>query len=240
MCELQTAREWSDDEDEGDGDPDDDEGLASSPSIWGTPRQNSFELTFSYIAIAEPEAVGSSRHLRDRRRGSSRGSRTPSIHTDTLETLLDSPDIDWDPQGFVSRDEESEGREQGSVEVRTATAAVGREQHRQTETITIQPSPDNLDPDTQGRDAGIQRQESPRSLIQIAQHPSSQHQSPSQILQGEKQEECVTRLFYSVWCLKMQYLGMLMIAQRKDAFLSSATSGGYSCQLVSLGVVIMA
>ncbi|XP_031716761.1 reticulon-2a isoform X3 [Anarrhichthys ocellatus] len=183
LCELQTAREWSDDEDEGDGDPDDDEGLASSPSIWGTPRQNSFELTFSYIAIAEPEAVGSSRHLRDRRRGSSRGSRTSFIHTDTLETLLDSPDIDWDPQGFVSRDEESEGREQGSVEVRTATEAVRREQHRQTETITIQPSPNNLDPDTQARDAGIQRQESPRSLIQIAQHPSSQHQSPSQILQ---------------------------------------------------------
>ncbi|KAK9520890.1 hypothetical protein VZT92_020749 [Zoarces viviparus] len=184
LCELQTAREWSDDEDEGDRDPDDDEGLASSSSIWGTPRQNSFELTFSYIAIAEPEAVGSSRHLRDRRRGSSRGSRTPFIHTDTLETLLDSPDIDWDPQGFVSRDEESEGREQGSVEVRTATAAVNRDQHRQTETITIQPSPHNLDPDTQGRDAGIQRQESPRSLVQIAQHPSSQHQSPSQILQA--------------------------------------------------------
>ncbi|KAL7399876.1 hypothetical protein ABVT39_003177 [Epinephelus coioides] len=181
MCELQTAREWSDDDVGGDGDPDDDEGLASSPSIWGTPRQHSYELTFSYIAIAEAEAVGASRHIRDRRRGGSRGSRTPLIRTDTLETLLDSPDVDWDPQAFVNQEEEEEERrEQGRAE------AAEREQHRQTETITIQPSPQNLDPETQERDAGIQREESPSSLTQIAQHPSqsSQHQSPSPIHQA--------------------------------------------------------
>ncbi|KAM9358623.1 reticulon-2a [Symphorus nematophorus] len=183
MCELQTAREWSDDDEGGDGDPDDDEGLASSPSIWGTPRQNSFELTFSYIAIAEAEAVGASRHFRDRRRGGSRSSRTPLIRTDTLETLLDSPDVDWDPEAFLSQEEQeeaSERREQERLEARR------REQHRQTETITIQPSPQHLDPDTQGRDAGDQREETPSS--QTVQPPSpslsSQHQSPSQILQA--------------------------------------------------------
>ncbi|XP_042270432.1 reticulon-2-like [Thunnus maccoyii] len=192
MYELQTAREWSDDEEERDGDPDDDEGLASSPSIWGTPRQNSFELTFSYIAIAEAEAVGASRHFRDRRRGGSRGSRTPLMRTDTLETLLDSPDVDWDPQLFLSREEDEEMSERSEQEraeartVRTASPAARRELHRQTETITIQPSPQILDPETQGRDAGIQREES--SLTQTVQppspSPSSQQQSPSQILQA--------------------------------------------------------
>ncbi|KAL6116095.1 uncharacterized protein ACO6RY_00786 [Pungitius sinensis] len=197
LCELQTAREWSDEEEEeeeeGEGHPDDDEGLLSSPSIWGTPRQNSFELTFSYIAIAEPDAVGSSRHLRDRRRGSSRGSRTPLIHTDTLETLLDSPDVDWDPQIFFSREEGLERRAQERMEVETSTAAERMEQQRQTEAITIQPLSHNMEPGTQGRDAGIQRQEHLRSLTQISQLPSaalsSQHQSPSEILQAEKQEE---------------------------------------------------
>lgn len=193
MYELQTAREWSDDE-MGDGDPDDDEGMASSSSIWGTPRQNSFELTFSYIAIAEPEVVGASRHLRDRRRGGSRGGRTPLSHTDTLETLLDSPDVEWDPQPFLSQEEEeetSESREQERVEVRTVSAAERREQHRQTETITIQPSPQNLDPETQGREAGIQREETQSSLTETVQPPSPspsshQQQSSIQTLQGEK------------------------------------------------------
>ncbi|XP_071352103.1 reticulon-2a isoform X1 [Trachinotus anak] len=193
IYELQTAREWSDDEEGGDGDPDDDEGLASSPSIWGTPRQNSFELTFSYIAIAEAEAVGASRHLRDRRRGGSRGSRTPLIRTDTLETLLDSPDVDWDPQAFLSREEEEEASERSAqqrVEARAASAAGGREreQHRQTETITIQPSPQNLDPETQGRDAQIQREEIQSSMTETVQPPppslSSQQQSPTQTLQA--------------------------------------------------------
>ncbi|XP_030599537.1 reticulon-2a isoform X2 [Archocentrus centrarchus] len=189
MYELQTAREWSDDDDGGDGDPDDDEGLASSPSIWGTPRQNSFELTFSYIAIAEAEAVGTSRLLRDRRRGGSRGSRTPLIRTDTLETLLDSPDVDWDPQPFLSQEEEeetSERREQESVEMRTASAAERREQHRQTETITVQPSPQNLDPEPQGSDEGVQREESvTESMEPTPSTLSSLQQSPSQILQTE-------------------------------------------------------
>ncbi|XP_067364564.1 reticulon-2a isoform X3 [Channa argus] len=125
MYELQTAREWSDDEEVGDRDLDDDEGVASSPSIWGTPRQNSFELTFSYIAIAEAEASGASRHIRDRRRATTRGGRPPLIHADTLETLLDSPDVQWDPHAFLSREEEdepSETREQEGVEARTARA----------------------------------------------------------------------------------------------------------------------
>nr|XP_020478841.1 reticulon-2-like isoform X3 [Monopterus albus] len=192
MYELQTAREWSDEEEGGDGDPDDDEGLASSSSIWGTPRQNSFELTFSYIAIADAEAVGASRHHRDRRRGGSRGSRTPLIHTDTLETLLDSPDIEWDPEAFLSREEEEDAlgrREQETVELRMAsTAGSGeREQQRHIETITIQPSSQNLDPETEGREAGIQREETPR-LSQFVQPPSppsaSQQQSPIQILQA--------------------------------------------------------
>ena len=193
MCELQTAREWSDDDDVGDGGPDDDEGLASSPSIWGTPRQNSFELTFSYIAIAEAEAVGASRHHRDRRRGGSRSTRTPLIRTDTLETLLDSPDVDWDPQAFLTREEQeeaSERREQERVEARR------REQQRQTETITIQPSPQHLDPDTQGRDEGVHREETLSSQTVRPPSPSlsSQHQGPSQILEGEKREECAYKL----------------------------------------------
>ncbi|XP_029302915.1 reticulon-2a isoform X2 [Cottoperca gobio] len=209
LCELQTAREWSDDEEGEDGDPDDDEGLASSPSIWGTPRQHSTELTFSYIAIAEPEAVGASRHLRDRRRGGSRGSRTTLIRTDTLETLLDSPDVEWDPHAFLSREEEQEASERREQERVEASAAVRREQNRQTETITIQPFPQNLDPETQGRDAGVQREESPSSLTQIAQSPSaslsSQHQSPLQILQAASPtpdpESPVTRETISVTLL---------------------------------------
>lgn len=218
LCELQTAREWSDEEEEeGEGHPDDDEGLLSSPSIWGTPRQNSFELTFSYIAIAEPEAVGPSRHLRDRRRGGSRGSRAPLIHADTLETLLDSTDVDWDPQIFLSREEELERREQERMEVGTLTAAERREQHRETETITIQPSSHNMDPGTQGRDAGIQRQESLRSLTQISQLPSaalsSQHQSPSEILQAEKQEEGVKSLFFLYGGLSL-FLGIVIFVIR--------------------------
>ncbi|KAM8904524.1 reticulon-2a isoform 2-T2 [Spinachia spinachia] len=196
LCELQTAREWSDEEDEEEGHPDDDEGLLSSPAIWGTPRQNSFELTFSYIAIADPEAVGSSRHVRDRRRGSSRGSRPPLIHTDTLETLSDSSDVDWDPQIFLSQEAGLDSREQERMEVGTLTAPERMEQHRQTETITIQPLSHSMDPGTQERDAGSQRRDSLISLTQISQLPSagisSQYQSPSEILQAVKQEEAAS------------------------------------------------
>ncbi|XP_067364563.1 reticulon-2a isoform X2 [Channa argus] len=190
MYELQTAREWSDDEEVGDRDLDDDEGVASSPSIWGTPRQNSFELTFSYIAIAEAEASGASRHIRDRRRATTRGGRPPLIHADTLETLLDSPDVQWDPHAFLSREEEdepSETREQEGVEARTARAEerIERGQLRETETITIQPSPQNLDSETQGRESGVQREETLSQNVQpLSVSPSSQQQSPIQTLQA--------------------------------------------------------
>uniref|UniRef100_A0A667YGF8 Uncharacterized protein n=1 Tax=Myripristis murdjan TaxID=586833 RepID=A0A667YGF8_9TELE len=176
LYELQTAREWSEDDEGGDGDQDDDEG----------------RLTFSYIAIAEAEAVGASRHLRDRRRGGSRGSRTPLIRTDTLETLLDSPDVDWDPQVFLSREEEEEASERREREARTASEARRREreQHRQTETVTVQPSLRNLDPQPQEGDRGIQRGETQSSQPHSPQPPSpslsSQHHSPSQSLQGER------------------------------------------------------
>lgn len=173
MYELQTAREWSEDEEI--GDPEDDEGLGSSPSIWGTPRQNSFELTFSYIAIAEPEAVGASRTLRDRRRGTARGSRTPLIHTDTLETLLDSPDVDWDPQAFLNREEEEEASEQRGQE-----SVQARREQELRQTITMQPSPQNLDPETQEREEHRQtRTNEPPSL-------SSQQLSNSRTLHGER------------------------------------------------------
>uniref|UniRef100_A0A1A8H4Q1 Reticulon n=1 Tax=Nothobranchius korthausae TaxID=1143690 RepID=A0A1A8H4Q1_9TELE len=167
IYELQTAREWSDDEET--ADPDDDEGQASSSSIWGTPRQNSFELTFSYIAIAEAEAVGASRQHRERRRGGHRGSRTPLIQTDTLEMLLDSPDVDWDPQVFLDQEEEeglSESREQERVEPRTA-CPFRRTDREQSGTVTNQPSPQNMDTETQRSDTGVQRETvQPSSLIQ--------------------------------------------------------------------------
>ncbi|XP_072547796.1 reticulon-2a [Salminus brasiliensis] len=102
--ELITAREWSEDE-EG---PEDDDGGLSSPSIWGTPRQNSFELTFSYIAFSEGE--GSSRRDSGRRRTGGRG-RQGSLHrVDTVETLLppESPTVVWDPHAFLSGDGEQE------------------------------------------------------------------------------------------------------------------------------------
>ncbi|XP_020506696.2 reticulon-2a isoform X1 [Labrus bergylta] len=187
LFELQTAREWSDDDDGGSGDPDDDDGLASSPSIWGTPRQHSYELTFSYIAIAEAEAVGSSRHIRDRRRNYSRGSRTPLIRTDTLETLLDSPDVDWDPQAFLSREEE----EEASLRREQERAALRREQHRQIETITIQPSPQNLEQENQERDAEAQREEPLCSQTQTVHNPSRSlsSQDLSQTLQAAASPE---------------------------------------------------
>ena len=194
MYELQTAREWSEDEDDEDRDPDDEEGLASSPSIWGTPRQTSNELTFSYIAIAEAESVGASRHHRDRRRAGSRGSRITLIRTDTLETLLDSPDVDWDPQVFLNEEEEEEEEvSESREEMRMMASAAGRmemEQERQPETITIQPSPQNLDTEPQGRDAGIQREESESRTTQIVQppspSPSPQQQRSTQLLDGER------------------------------------------------------
>ncbi|KAG1951233.1 reticulon-2a isoform X1 [Pimephales promelas] len=104
--ELQTAREWSDDE-EG---LEDDDACLSSSSIWGTPRQNSFELTFSYIAFSESD--GSSRRDSGRRRTGGRGSRGSLHRTDTLETqvLPDSPAVEWDPHDYLTEgDVEEEG-----------------------------------------------------------------------------------------------------------------------------------
>ncbi|KAM8854060.1 reticulon-2a [Synchiropus picturatus] len=142
MYELQTAREWSDEE-EGDEGGTEEDGLASSPSIWGTPRQNSFELTFSYIAIAEPEAVGASRTLRERRRAGSLRSRSPLVHADTLETLLDSPDVDWDPQGFLLREEEEEVSNRREEERQQEDTSDGAELCGHHDPETVHPTPQN-------------------------------------------------------------------------------------------------
>ncbi|XP_026867800.2 reticulon-2a isoform X1 [Electrophorus electricus] len=97
--ELLTAREWSEDE-EG---PEDEDGSLSSPSVWGTPRQNSFELTFSYIAFSEGEA--SSRRETGRRRGCVRGRRTDTVD---VPEVAESPAVDWDPQAFLTGEGEQE------------------------------------------------------------------------------------------------------------------------------------
>ncbi|KAF5900586.1 reticulon-2-like isoform X1, partial [Clarias magur] len=99
--ELQTAREWSEDE-EG---PEDD---LSSSSMWGTPRQNSFELTFSYIAFSEGESSG--RRDSGRRRTGGRGRQSSLRRMDTVETFLssDSPAVEWDPLAFMSGEEEQQ------------------------------------------------------------------------------------------------------------------------------------
>ncbi|XP_028818904.1 uncharacterized protein LOC114769757 isoform X2 [Denticeps clupeoides] len=116
--ELQTALEWSEDEDG----PEDEDGGASSPSIWGTPRQNSFELTFSYIAFAETE--GSSRRegasAARRRATGTRGGRASLNRVDTVETLLlpDSRMGDWDPHFLSGDGEEGEGAEDSMREER--------------------------------------------------------------------------------------------------------------------------
>ncbi|XP_073674264.1 reticulon-2a isoform X1 [Garra rufa] len=106
--ELQTAREWSDD-DEG---LESDDACLSSSSIWGTPRQNSFELTFSYIAFAESD--GSSRRDLGRRRTGGRGSRGSLHRMDTLETQgpPDSPAVEWDPHAFLTVEGEGDAEEE--------------------------------------------------------------------------------------------------------------------------------
>ncbi|XP_026138538.1 reticulon-2-like isoform X1 [Carassius auratus] len=106
--ELQTAREWSDD-DEG---LEDDDACLSSSSVWSTPRQNSFELTFSYIAFSESD--GSSRRDSGRRRTSGRGGRGSQLRTDTLETQgpPDSPAVEWDPHAFLTVEGEGDVEEE--------------------------------------------------------------------------------------------------------------------------------
>lgn len=184
LGELQTAREWSDDED-GIG-PDEDDGLASSPSIWGTPRQNSFELTFSYFAIAE--ATGAARQYRDRRgRASSRGSRASAIRTDTIETLLDSPDVEWDPNAFLAPEEEEVAW--GGMGTSDVSAEEMSGEHNDSETVTVQPSPESPTPDSQ-RDARIQREElvSGRTIQTSPPSTSSQNQSTLHAHQGERKQ----------------------------------------------------
>lgn len=187
MCELQTAREWSDDE-EG-GDPDEEDGLASSPSIWGTPRQNSFELTFSYIAIAE--AAGAARQHRDRRsRVSSRGSRISVV--DAPERLLDSPDVEWDPNSFLTREEEE-------------AVAEASGESKDDESVTVQPSPQSLAPDRQ-MDAGTQREEvlSAKAVQPPSPSLSSQPQSPSHTLPGKRKQQ------YGKWLVTIAEVGRLI------------------------------
>ncbi|KAJ0022070.1 hypothetical protein NQD34_009560 [Periophthalmus magnuspinnatus] len=177
LCELQTAREWSDDDEGADGD--DEDGLASSPSLWGTPRQHSYELTFSYIAIAEPEAVGASRQLRERRRGGSRNTRTALFRTDTLETLLDSPDVEWDPQAFLTQEGQEAAAERSEQETWPATAHTEwtnfeRENYEQMSIL-----PQCQEP--QETDTGFQRDETPSSFTVQTSTPS---QSTSRTLQS--------------------------------------------------------
>lgn len=116
--ELLTAREWSEDE-EG---PEDD---LSSSSMWGTPRQNSFELTFSYIAFSEGESSG--RRDSGRRRTGGRGRQGSLRRMDTVETFLppDSPAVEWDPLAFMTGEAEEqqvmENQLPGPVETNSRT-----------------------------------------------------------------------------------------------------------------------
>lgn len=177
LYELQTAREWSEDDEGADGD--DEDGLASSPSLWGTPRQHSYELTFSYIAIAEPEAVGASRHLRERRRGASRSSRTALFRTDTLETLLDSPDVEWDPQSFLTQEGQeaaAESRQRDSYPSRTDTEWTGFDGDNY-EPIEHGSTQLSQEQETQERDTGLQRDE---TLCSFSVQTSTPSQSTTQ------------------------------------------------------------
>ncbi|KAL0972929.1 hypothetical protein UPYG_G00196610 [Umbra pygmaea] len=137
LYDLITAREWSDQEDGGPEEEDD--GTASSPSIWGTPRQNSSELTFSYIAIAEAEAGGASRHHREsltgsRRRGGARGGRNILSRTNTIETFLplDYPDEEWETHALLAPEDE-----QGEVHTYTETGRAPEEQELEREETDV-------------------------------------------------------------------------------------------------------
>ncbi|XP_077578723.1 reticulon-2a isoform X1 [Stigmatopora nigra] len=155
LYELQTARDWSEDETTG---FDDDDTLASSPSIWGTPRQSSLELTFSYIAIAEPEAVGASRGHRVRRRGGSGGSRTSLARTDTPETPVESPDVDWDSLSRVDGEEE-----------RVDARSTSPRRRRQNENVIMQPTSQTMEAETQGVNVEVTNLES--RLVQDTSQP---------------------------------------------------------------------
>ncbi|XP_077578724.1 reticulon-2a isoform X2 [Stigmatopora nigra] len=172
LYELQTARDWSEDETTG---FDDDDTLASSPSIWGTPRQSSLELTFSYIAIAEPEAVGASRGHRVRRRGGSGGSRTSLARTDTPETPVESPDVDWDSLSRVDGEEE-----------RVDARSTSPRRRRQNENVIMQPTSQTMEAETQGVNVEVTNLESrlvqdtsqPQILQVAASLPTPEPESP--------------------------------------------------------------
>ncbi|XP_041092429.1 reticulon-2-like isoform X2 [Polyodon spathula] len=113
--ELQTARHWSKDEEK-----EEEEGVGGGcPLVWGTPRQNSCELTFSYITFAEEEAGQSQQDsvgARRRRSRTSGLSRTDTAETLLLDTTRSSPlgedaFAQWDPA--FSLVEDSKTQEQG-------------------------------------------------------------------------------------------------------------------------------
>ncbi|XP_034777789.2 reticulon-2-like isoform X1 [Acipenser ruthenus] len=115
--ELQTARDWSEDEeDEEEG------GGGGSSLVWGTPHQNSSELTFSYITFSEPEAGQSRRDSVGARRRRSRPvglSRTDTDETLPPDTTRSSPlgedsFAQWDPAFSLAED--SKTWEQGLSE----------------------------------------------------------------------------------------------------------------------------
>ncbi|KAJ8354117.1 hypothetical protein SKAU_G00216840 [Synaphobranchus kaupii] len=178
--ELQTAREWSEDEYGGE----DDEGGTSSPSVWGTPRQNSLELTFSYIAFTESEGGGASR--RDstgggRRRGGARAGRASLNRADTDESLApaESPELEWEQRAFLSGEEEGEeeeddeeeeqGKEEGEREVpqQLPQQAPGIE-------LRIQPPSHSSDPEphSSGQDSPNKEEEEPSDPQHYSQKDS--------------------------------------------------------------------
>ncbi|XP_058860769.1 reticulon-2-like isoform X2 [Acipenser ruthenus] len=131
--ELQTARDWSKDEEE----EEEVGGGGGCPLVWGTPCQNSCELTFSYITFAEPEAGQSQQDSVGARR---RQSRTAGLsRTDTAETLLpdttrssplgDDSFAQWDPA--FSLVEDSKTWEQGLSEDLQGTPEWSLEYHLQ-------------------------------------------------------------------------------------------------------------
>uniref|UniRef100_A0A3Q2EG01 Uncharacterized protein n=1 Tax=Cyprinodon variegatus TaxID=28743 RepID=A0A3Q2EG01_CYPVA len=179
MCDLQTAREWSDDDEV---------------------EEHSFELTFSYIAIAEAEAVGSSRHYRERRRAVPRVGRTPLIRTDTLEMLLDSTDVDWETQAFFNQDEDEETSGNGALDLaEPRTANPGRRREReQGDSIRVQPSPETVDSESQRTDTGDGQEDSESQTGQTSSeiHSSQQH-NPSQTTLGKRYSRQIQYTYFS-------------------------------------------
>lgn len=118
------------------------------------------------------------------------------VRTDTLETLLDCPDVEWDPPAFLAQDEASESEDPEQEE---ASAAEGTEQQTQSDTMTIQLSPHSPGPDTEGGEEGIQREEaeSVQSSHSPSPSPSPSSQHPAQIVLGEEKNKPLLFLFNS-------------------------------------------